>query len=215
MSTNSGTAISKYYKEIFKEKRLGLFEKWFSKKEKLLSSCLWCRTRNINEKSLEYHWKSCRKLQITWIIRLAILSKMLQLKASLASDSFNIDYYKTSEAKLNAILEIEASRWHTKIGSSLLSSLKININDFEFIKPLTKGGYGQIFLVKDKLYSNVFIAKILSITEAIQRACISSYINEREILLCCKSKYIISLLYSFRSEFFIFQVNEFKIAMHS
>lgn len=210
MYMNSSSSISKYYEDLFKTKKVGLLSFFFSKRQIKLSSCLWCRTKNIAVNSLDYHQKTCRKLQIIYIIRLATLSEILQLEALVSDDIFKINNFKCSEIKLNTILDFEGSRWQAKIGSSLHSSLKISINDFELIKPLTKGGYGQLFLTKDKMSDNILITKTISVSEAIQRSCISSYVKEREILLRCKSKYIVSLFYSFRSEFFIFQVYYYK-----
>lgn len=211
MYVNPPTSITKYYEELFKEnsEKVAFLLKLFSSRRKNFFSCLWCRITNISENSIDYHLTTCRKLQIIWTIRLATLSEIFQLETCFSNeidDISKINNFKHSEMKLNAILEFEKSRWQAKIGSSLLPSLKINLNDFDFIKPLTKGGYGQIFLTKDKQSSNTLITKIISVSEAIQRSCIDSYVIEREILLRCKCKYIVSLLYSFRSDFFIFQV---------
>ena len=210
-NANSPASITKYYEELFntKAEKVGFFSKLFSSRPKnIFFSCLWCRITNISKNSFDYHLTTCRKLQIIWTIRLATLSEIFQLETCFYNeiDVSKINNFKNSETKLNAILDFENSRWQAKMGSSLLSSLKINLNDFDFIKPLTKGGYGQIFLTKDKQSRKTLITKIISISEAIQRSCINSYVIERKILLRCRCKYIVSLLYSFRSDYFIFQV---------
>ncbi len=91
-----------------------------------------------------------------------------------------------------------------------LPSFTFNIADiFEFLKPLTKGAYGQVFLIKHKPTQQLMVAKVLSFAEAFTqpgKEVLESYLQERRILLQCKHPNLIKLYYSFRSEYFIYQV---------
>ena len=81
---------------------------------------------------------------------------------------------------------------------------------FEFLKPLTKGAYGQLFLVKHlPSGGQLMVAKVFSFAEVFVRGpeVLHSYLQERQVLLRCQHPNIIKLYYSFRSEYFIYQVS--------
>lgn len=85
---------------------------------------------------------------------------------------------------------------------------------FTFLKPLTKGAYGQLFLVKHPPSQQLMVAKVISLAEAFVKnkedcnEVLESYLRERKVLLsCCRHPNVIKLYYSFRSEYFIYQVS--------
>ena len=205
MPTLDTDQIINYYKKIFDySESWNIFKILFSKSDRVPFLCHLCRNEIKSGRSRTIHNKKCMKLHLIWFARYEILSKVHISK--LSSDP-NLELYNNQLFELNAIIEREDLKWKMKFSKLLADSLDAKVDNFEFIKPLTKGGYGQIFLIRDKLTGKEMITKIISISEAIQRSCIGSYVNEREMLLKCKSDQIISILYSFISEFFIYQVN--------
>lgn len=84
---------------------------------------------------------------------------------------------------------------------------------FDFMKPLTKGAFGQLFLVKHKPSGRMMVAKVISLAEAFVKSneVLQSYIQERNTMLRCQHPNIIKLYYSFRSEYFIYQVSKHKL----
>lgn len=189
--------IISYYEKIFDySESWNIFKILFSKSDSKPFLCHLCRNEIKSGKSKAAHNKKCVKLHLIWFARYEVLSKFYTSK--LLEDG-NSEFYKKQLSKLDSIIEKEDFKYK--------DSLDTKLENFEFVKPLTKGGYGQIFLTRDKLTGNEMITKIISISEAIQRSCIGSYVNERQMLLKCKSDYIISIFYSFISEFFIYQVN--------
>lgn len=204
--------IINYYKKIFDySESWDIFKILFSKSDKELFSCPLCRNEIKSGKSRAVHNKKCVKLHLIWFTRYEVLSKVHTSK--LLEDA-NLEFYKNQLSKLDAIIEKEYFKWKLMFNNALAHSLDTNLENFEFIKPLTKGGYGQIFLTRDKFTRKEMITKIISIAEAIQRSCIGSYVNERQTLLKFKSEYIISIFYSFMSEFFIYQVNLTRKSLH-
>lgn len=197
------------YENLFKNSKesLGFFSKLFEKsKIKFPALCPFCKIEMKDEKTSR-HREICWKFHVITTARYEVRSRICQDKISDNSiERFSINSYCKMLSKFDRLLESEASKWELKYSKSLKSSLSINLNDFDFIKPITKGGYGQIFLIKDKGSGKLMCAKILSISEAIQRSCLKSYVSERISLLKCDSNQIISLYYSFRSEFFLYQV---------
>jgi len=88
----------------------------------------------------------------------------------------------------------------------------VDVGLFEFVRPLTRGAYGQIFLLKQRSNDSLLAAKILSISEAQRLTAVSSFLAERNILFQCnqlKSPYLIDMRYSFRSDFFLFLICEY------
>lgn len=189
--------IINYYKKIFDySESWNIFKILFSKSDSKPFLCHLCRNEIKSGKSKAVHYKKCVKLHLIWFARYEVLSK---IHTSKLLEDDKLEFYKKQLSKLDSIIEKEDSKFK--------GSLDTKLDNFEFIKPLTKGGYGQIFLTRDKLTGNEMITKIISISEAIHRSCIGSYVNERQMLLKCKSDNIISIFYSFISEFFIYQVN--------
>lgn len=165
-----------------------------------------CGTDVIDPKQRFSHRKACRFSHIVWFSKYLITSRIHELKLNSSSDTKLLDLLCNELLKINVIIEKEAKKLKSKQNQTLDKMFGINISNFEFIRPLTKGGFGQIFLVKDNVTQKYLVAKVLSISEAIQRECLESYVSEREILLKCNSEYIVSMYYSFRSEFFIYEV---------
>ena len=175
----------------------------FFKSDRQSFLCPFCRNE-IKNKSKAIHNNLCIRLHLIWFIRYEILCI---INTGKLIKNVDLDSYNNHLSKLDRILEKEDIKWKLTFHKNLQQSLDMKLNDFEFIKPLTKGGYGQIFLTRDIISGNNMITKIISISEAIQRSCIESYVNERQLLLKCKSDFIVSLFYSFMSEFFIYQVS--------
>lgn len=212
MSTLNTDQIINYYKKIFDySESWNVFKILFSKSDRVQFLCHLCRNEIKGGKSRAIHNKKCMKLHLIWFARYEISSKIHISK--LCSDP-NLEFYNNQLSELDAIIEKEDSEWKMKFSKLLADSLDAKVENFEFIKPLTKGGYGQIFLTKDKLTGNEMITKIISISEAIRRSCIGFYVSERQMLLKCKSDHIISIFYSFISEFFIYQVKFYEFEFH-
>lgn len=207
---SSAELILKDYEILFKNsKETSGFLSIFFKNPKIafFAICPFCKIEMIDEKTRRPHRDICWKLHVIITAKYEVMSIISQSKVSESSiERSSVSSYCKMLSKLDRMLESEASKWELKYSKSLNNSLNINLNDFEFIKPITKGGYGQIFLMKDKSSGKLMCAKIISISEAIQRSCLKSYVSERNSLLRCDSNQIISLYYSFRTEFFLYQV---------
>ena len=206
--TPSTKSILSDYEKLFKYPKESFISKLFKKSRNTLPSiCPFCRIDVSDQKTKWAHREICWKLHMIYTAKCDILSELSQAKLiGNSKDDSSIESYCNLLSKLDKTIESEASKWELKYFKPLKYSLVINLNYFEFIKPITKGGYGQIFLIKDKYTEKLMCAKIISISEAIQRSCLRSYVSERNFLLNCNSDQIVSLFYSFHTEFFIYQV---------
>ena len=205
---SSAKSILTDYEELFKYPKDSFISKLFKKyKNTLPAICPFCKIEVSDQKTKRAHREICWKLHVIYTAKCDILSRLSQAKLiDNSKDDSSIESYCNLLSKLDKTMESEAPKWELKYFKPLKYSLIINLNNFEFIKPITKGGYGQIFLIKDKYNEKLMCAKIISISEAIQRSCLRSYVQERNFLLMCNSDQIVSLFYTFHTEFFIYQV---------
>ena len=202
----SNSAISHFEKLFHKSESKGILSRVFGKSELIPPVCPMCgiNVDKINQRV--DHRNNCKKQHIIQFSRCLLISKNHELTALNSDKTELIELLRKESIKLDKRSEHDRRQWESKYGTSLEHCLNVNLTRFEVIRPLTKGGYGQIFLTKDKFTQKIMVTKIISISEAIQRHCIRSYVSEREYLLKCNSDHIVSLFYSFRSEFFIYQV---------
>jgi serine/threonine protein kinase len=49
------------------------------------------------------------------------------------------------------------------------SVLNLTINDFEFIKPITRGGFARVYLAKKKKTGDMYAIKVMSKAEMIKK----------------------------------------------
>jgi hypothetical protein len=72
----------------------------------------------------------------------------------------------------------------------------INVNDFEFIALLGKGGYGTVWLVKRKSTGDLYALKVIKFTNE-DPAFIENLVNENEIMMNLVGDYVVKGIFSF------------------
>lgn len=70
-------------------------------------------------------------------------------------------------------------------------------DDFTFIKPIGKGGFGKVWLVQRKFDGAVFAIKEMFKARILGKRSIHSVINERKLLSWLKDEFIVNMLYAF------------------
>ncbi|XP_028393875.1 serine/threonine-protein kinase greatwall-like [Dendronephthya gigantea] len=90
------------------------------------------------------------------------------------------------------------------------------IEDFDVIKPISRGAYGQVFLGRKKGESGdksgtLYAIKSMKKTELVKKNMIDQVVAERDALAISKSPHIVHLFYSFQSKEQIFLVMEYLI----
>lgn len=79
-----------------------------------------------------------------------------------------------------------------------INNLQLRSNDFEQLKIIGKGAFGQVLLVKCKETQNVFAMKVLNKLEMAKRAEKACYKEERDILLHGSKEWFTKLHYAFQ-----------------
>ncbi|KAK2568256.1 Serine/threonine-protein kinase greatwall [Acropora cervicornis] len=86
------------------------------------------------------------------------------------------------------------------------------IDDFDVIKPISRGAFGQVFLARRRDKDQQFYAvKVVKKNDVVNKNMIEQVIAERDALAISKSPFIVNLFYSFQSKDKIFLVMEYLI----
>jgi serine/threonine protein kinase len=83
------------------------------------------------------------------------------------------------------------------------------MEDFEVIKPISKGAYGSVYLAKKKQTGDYYALKILRKSDMVQKNQVSNVRNERMILTQLDSPFVVKLFYSFQSKDSLYLVMEY------
>merc|ERR1719295_1686005 len=95
------------------------------------------------------------------------------------------------------------------------TSLAPTIDDFEIIKPISRGAFGKVFLGRkrgdDSTKRDIYAIKVLKKSEAIQKNMVSQVIAERNALAMTRSPFCVNLFYCLQSTNNVFLVMEYLI----
>eukprot|EP00124_Ichthyophonus_hoferi_P006238 Ihof_evm1s1339 gene=Ihof_evmTU1s1339 len=159
----------------------------------------------------------------------------MQLKA----ESFNITRRATNTAAaasprislLAAISRMSQNR-HSKSSNELSRSLgsrphSINyqsgtlssrqrplvptINDFQIIKPISKGAYGRVYLARKKTTGDLYAIKVLKKIDMVRKNMVDNVMAEKTALSIANCPYVVKLFYSFQSQDNLYLVMEYLI----
>ncbi|EGC28739.1 hypothetical protein DICPUDRAFT_159783, partial [Dictyostelium purpureum] len=83
------------------------------------------------------------------------------------------------------------------------------ISDFEFIKPITKGGYGKVFLAKKIRTGDIYAIKRLKKSDMIKKNQLDHVKVERNILAYTSNPFVVKMYYSFQTKDYYYLVMEY------
>ena len=90
------------------------------------------------------------------------------------------------------------------------SSTKIpSILDFEILKPITRGGFGGVYLARKKATQDLYAIKAINRKEMIRRGEMKSIFAERNILATVQSDHVVKMFFAMASKRYLFFVMEF------
>lgn len=92
-----------------------------------------------------------------------------------------------------------------------LRETMIGIHNFEFIKLISKGAFGRVWLVKKKNTEEIYAMKIVDFSEKMNKNTLSSLKKENEILSKVQGDYVVKAVYTFTHESYICFVLEYMI----
>eukprot|EP01133_Synstelium_polycarpum_P008970 gene8970-10521_t len=83
------------------------------------------------------------------------------------------------------------------------------IDDFQIIKPITKGGFGKVYLSKKKRTGDIYAIKRLKKSDMIKKNQVDHVKIERNILAHTSNPFVVKMYYSFQSKDYFYLVMEY------
>ena len=84
--------------------------------------------------------------------------------------------------------------------ASTVKSLRLTRDDFEIVKVIGRGAFGEVCVVKMKGTDKVFAMKILNKWEMLKRAETACFQEERDVLVYGDRRWITNLHYAFQDD---------------
>uniref|UniRef100_A0AAY4D1X6 non-specific serine/threonine protein kinase n=1 Tax=Denticeps clupeoides TaxID=299321 RepID=A0AAY4D1X6_9TELE len=129
------------------------------------------------------------------------LESLLDSVSALASD-LNHPVLRKSK-NIDAFL----NRYEKSIGK--LRELQVKLEDFERLKLIGRGAYGQVQLVRHRESKKVYAMKKLSKFEMVKRSDSAFFWEERNIMAFCNSPWVVQLCCAFQDERHLYMVMQF------
>ncbi|KAL3343471.1 hypothetical protein AABB24_027151 [Solanum stoloniferum] len=93
--------------------------------------------------------------------------------------------------------------------SPIHSKDRTSIDDFEIIKPISRGAFGRVFLAKKKTTGDFFAIKVLKKADMIRKNAVESILAERDILISVRNPFVVRFFYSFTCRENLYLVMEY------
>ncbi|CAH9143977.1 unnamed protein product [Cuscuta epithymum] len=86
---------------------------------------------------------------------------------------------------------------------------RTSIDDFEIIKPISRGAFGRVFLSKKRITGDLFAIKVLKKADMIRKNAVESILAERDILISVRNPFVVRFFYSFTCRENLYLVMEY------
>ncbi|NXE06696.1 MRCKA kinase, partial [Lophotis ruficrista] len=105
---------------------------------------------------------------------------------------------------------IEYLEW-AKPFTSKVKQMRLHKEDFEILKVIGRGAFGEVAVVKLKNADKVFAMKILNKWEMLKRAETACFREERDVLVNGDNQWITTLHYAFQDENYLYLVMDYYV----
>ncbi|KAL3521436.1 hypothetical protein ACH5RR_019585 [Cinchona calisaya] len=86
---------------------------------------------------------------------------------------------------------------------------RTSIEDFEIIKPISRGAFGRVFLARKRATGDLFAIKVLKKADTIRKNAVESILAERDILISVRNPFVVRFFYSFTCRENLYLVMEY------
>ncbi|KAJ7565559.1 hypothetical protein O6H91_02G065300 [Diphasiastrum complanatum] len=86
---------------------------------------------------------------------------------------------------------------------------RTSIDDFEIIKPISRGAFGRVFLARKRTTGDLFAIKVLRKADMIRKNAVESVQAERNILISARNPFVVRFFYSFTCRDNLYLVMEY------
>lgn len=98
---------------------------------------------------------------------------------------------------------------HSSTTPTALHKERTSINDFEILKPISKGAFGKVFLARKRTTGDLFAIKVLKKLDMIRKNDIDRILAERNILITVRNPFVVRFFYSFTCRDNLYLVMEY------
>ncbi|XP_007443308.1 serine/threonine-protein kinase MRCK alpha-like, partial [Python bivittatus] len=95
--------------------------------------------------------------------------------------------------------------------TSKVKQMRLHKDDFEILKVIGRGAFGEVAVVKLKNADKVFAMKILNKWEMLKRAETACFREERDVLVNGDNQWITTLHYAFQDENYLYLVMDYYV----
>ncbi|KAK9707045.1 hypothetical protein RND81_07G169300 [Saponaria officinalis] len=125
----------------------------------------------------------------------------------LTVDTFGASIKKLIREKRRQLEQLSNSKIHPP--NTTIDGDRISIDDFNVIKPISRGAFGRVFLARKLTTGDIFAIKVLRKKNVIRKNAIHSIQTERDILTIVDNPFVVRLFYSFTSRENLYLVMEY------
>jgi len=88
---------------------------------------------------------------------------------------------------------------------------KVKFEDFEIIKPISRGAYGRVYLARKKKTGDIFAIKVLRKKDMVRKNAVEQVIDERRIMsrFGGHNRHVVRFFYAFQSKRHLYMVMEY------
>lgn len=86
---------------------------------------------------------------------------------------------------------------------------RTSIEDFEIIKPISRGAFGRVFLAQKRSTGDLFAIKVLKKADMIRKNAVEGILAERDILISVRNPFVVRFYYSFTCKENLYLVMEY------
>ncbi|KAG0206964.1 hypothetical protein BGX28_001713 [Mortierella sp. GBA30] len=86
-----------------------------------------------------------------------------------------------------------------------------SIQDFEIIKPVSRGAFGKVYLARKKTTQDLYAIKILKKADMVRKNMVNHVLAERRVLALTRTPFVVQLFYAFASKDYLYLVMEYVI----
>ncbi|KAG1681297.1 hypothetical protein FOA52_007343 [Chlamydomonas sp. UWO 241] len=87
--------------------------------------------------------------------------------------------------------------------------LQVTIEDFDLVKPISRGAYGRVYLARKRATGDYYAIKVMKKKDLVDRDMVLSINNERKILALTNNPFVVRFFYSFTSKHNLYIVMEY------
>ncbi|KAI3735174.1 hypothetical protein L6452_14664 [Arctium lappa] len=139
------------------------------------------------------------------------IERLLQEKYVLLCGQIEDDKIESKSNMANEDSSVEDDTVRSLRASPVNSYSKdrTSIEDFEIIKPISRGAFGRVFLARKRATGDVFAIKVLKKADMIRKNAVESILAERDILISVRNPFVVRFFYSFTCKENLYLVMEF------